>query len=46
MSVDKLKLALEVIGPVMMVATARPAMLAAITFLPPGEHFIDGQLAR
>ncbi|SDU15778.1 Acyl-CoA synthetase (AMP-forming)/AMP-acid ligase II [Pseudomonas pohangensis] len=45
MSVEKLKLALEVLGPVMMGGYGQTECPAAIAFLPPGEHFIDGQLA-
>ena len=45
MSVDKLKLALEVIGPVMTGGYGQTEAPASISYLPPGEHFTDGRLA-
>jgi len=45
MSVEKLKQAIEVIGPVMMGGYGQTEAPASIAFLPPGEHFVDGRLA-
>jgi acyl-CoA synthetase (AMP-forming)/AMP-acid ligase II len=45
MSVEKLKLAIEIIGPVMMGGYGQTEAPASISFLPPGEHFVDGRLA-
>jgi acyl-CoA synthetase (AMP-forming)/AMP-acid ligase II len=45
MSVEKLKLALEVIGPRMMGGYGQTEAPASISYLPPGEHFDGGQLA-
>lgn len=45
MSVEKLKKAIEIIGPVMMGGYGQTECPASIAFLPPNEHFIDGQVA-
>ncbi len=45
MSVEKLKRAIEVIGPVMMGGYGQTEAPASIAYLPPGEHFVDGRLA-
>ena len=45
MSVDKLKQAIEVIGPVMMGGYGQTEAPAAIAYLPPGEHFDGDRLA-
>jgi len=45
MSVEKLKLAIEVIGPVMMGGYGQTEAPASISYLPPGEHFVEGRLA-
>jgi acyl-CoA synthetase (AMP-forming)/AMP-acid ligase II len=45
MSVEKLKQAIEVIGPVMMGGYGQTEAPASISFLPPDEHFADGTLA-
>ncbi len=45
MSVQKLKQAIEVIGPVMMGGYGQTEAPASIAYLPPDEHFADGQLA-
>lgn len=45
MSVEKLKQALQVFGPVMMGGYGQTEAPASIAYLPPGEHFVDGQLA-
>ena len=45
MSVEKLKQAIEVIGPVMMGGYGQTEAPASISYLPPGEHFVDGRLA-
>jgi acyl-CoA synthetase (AMP-forming)/AMP-acid ligase II len=45
MSVEKLKLAIEVIGPRMMGGYGQTEAPASIAYLPPGEHFEDGRLA-
>jgi acyl-CoA synthetase (AMP-forming)/AMP-acid ligase II len=45
MSVEKLKLALEVIGPCMMGGYGQTEAPASIAYLPPGEHFANGRVA-
>ncbi len=45
MSVEKLKQALQVFGPVMMGGYGQTEAPASIAFLPPGEHFVNGELA-
>jgi acyl-CoA synthetase (AMP-forming)/AMP-acid ligase II len=45
MSVEKLKQAIDVIGPVMMGGYGQTEAPASIAYLPPGEHFVDGRLA-
>ncbi len=45
MSVEKLKKAIEVIGPVMTGGYGQTEAPASISFLPPEEHFVDGKLA-
>jgi len=45
MSVDKLKQAIEVIGPVMMGGYGQTEAPAAIAYLPPDEHLEHGRLA-
>ena len=45
MSVEKLKQAIEVIGPVMMGGYGQTEAPASISYLPPDEHFKDGKLA-
>ncbi|MCO5120703.1 MAG: AMP-binding protein [Burkholderiaceae bacterium] len=45
MSVDKLKRAIEVFGPVMMEGYGQTEAPASIAFLTPSEHFVDGKLA-
>jgi acyl-CoA synthetase (AMP-forming)/AMP-acid ligase II len=45
MSVDKLRRALEVFGPVMMECYGQVEAFAAISYLRPEEHFVDGQVA-
>ncbi|MEZ5646250.1 MAG: AMP-binding protein [Burkholderiaceae bacterium] len=45
MSVDKLKQALAVFGPCMMGGYGQTEAPAAISYLQPGEHFVDGQIA-
>jgi len=45
MSVEKLKQAIEIIGPVMMGGYGQTEAPASIAFLPPDEHFVDGKLA-
>ena len=45
MSVEKLKQAIEVIGPVMMGGYGQTEAPASISYLPPDEHFADGRLA-
>jgi len=45
MSVEKLKQALEVIGPVMMGGYGQTECPASISFLPPSEHFEAGKIA-
>jgi len=45
MSVEKLKQAIEVFGPVMMGGYGQTEAPAAISCLPPGEHFVNGIVA-
>jgi acyl-CoA synthetase (AMP-forming)/AMP-acid ligase II len=45
MSVEKLKQAIQVIGPVMTGGYGQTEAPASIAYLPPGEHFVDGKLA-
>ncbi len=45
MSVEKLKQAIDVIGPVMMGGYGQTEAPASISFLPPGEHMVAGKLA-
>jgi acyl-CoA synthetase (AMP-forming)/AMP-acid ligase II len=45
MSVEKLKQAIEVIGPVMMGGYGQTEAPASIAFLTPGEHFVAGKIA-
>ena len=45
MSVDKLKQAIEVIGPVLMGGYGQTEAPAAISYLRPDEHFTDGKIA-
>jgi acyl-CoA synthetase (AMP-forming)/AMP-acid ligase II len=45
MSVEKLKRAIEVFGPVMMGGYGQTEAPTSISFLTPGEHFAAGQLA-
>jgi acyl-CoA synthetase (AMP-forming)/AMP-acid ligase II len=45
MSVEKLRQAIEVIGPVMMGGYGQTEAPAAISYLPPGEHFKDRKVA-
>ena len=45
MSVEKLKQAIEIFGPVMMGGYGQTEAPASIAFLPPGEHFVDGDVA-
>ncbi len=45
MSVEKLKQAIEVIGPVMMGGYGQTEAPASIAYLTPGEHLVDGKLA-
>lgn len=45
MSVQKLKQAIEVLGPVMMGGYGQTEAPASISYLTPGEHFVDGKLA-
>lgn len=45
MSVDKLKQALEVFGPVMMGGYGQTEAPGSIAYLPPHEHFVNGQPA-
>jgi acyl-CoA synthetase (AMP-forming)/AMP-acid ligase II len=45
MSVEKLKQAIEVIGPVMTGGYGQTEAPASISYLPPGEHFVGGELA-
>jgi acyl-CoA synthetase (AMP-forming)/AMP-acid ligase II len=45
MSVEKLKRAIEVFGPVMTGGYGQTEAPASISYLPPSEHFVDGKLA-
>jgi acyl-CoA synthetase (AMP-forming)/AMP-acid ligase II len=45
MSIEKLKQAVEVIGPVMMGGYGQTEAPGSISFLKPDEHFIDGKFA-
>jgi len=45
MSVEKLKQAIQVIGPVMMGGYGQTEAPASIAYLPPGEHFVGGRIA-
>ena len=45
MSVDKLRQAIDVFGPVMMEAYGQMEAFASIAYLAPEDHFIDGKLA-
>ena len=45
MSVDKLRQAIEVFGPVMTGGYGQTEAPASISYLPPGEHFVDGRVA-
>jgi acyl-CoA synthetase (AMP-forming)/AMP-acid ligase II len=45
MSVEKLKQAIQVIGPVMMGGYGQTEAPASIAYLPPGEHFVNGKIA-
>jgi len=45
MSVEKLKQAIAVIGPVMTGGYGQTEAPASISYLPPGEHFVGGKLA-
>jgi acyl-CoA synthetase (AMP-forming)/AMP-acid ligase II len=45
MSVEKLKQAIKVFGPVMSGAYGQTEAPASISYLPPEEHFVDGRLA-
>jgi acyl-CoA synthetase (AMP-forming)/AMP-acid ligase II len=45
MSVEKLKQAIEVIGPVMMGGYGQTECPASIAFLPPSQHFENGKVA-
>ena len=45
MSVEKLRQALTVIGPVMMELYGQMEAPASVTFLRPDEHFVDGAIA-
>jgi len=45
MSVEKLKQAIEVIGPVMMGGYGQTEAPASIAYLPPDAHFVEGKLA-
>jgi acyl-CoA synthetase (AMP-forming)/AMP-acid ligase II len=45
MSVEKLKQAIDVIGPVMMGGYGQTEAPASIAYLPPDEHFASGRLA-
>ena len=45
MSVEKLKQAIEVIGPVMMGGYGQTEAPAAIAYLPPDAHFVGGKIA-
>lgn len=45
MSVDKLRRAIEVFGPILMECYGQVEAFAAISYLRPEEHFLDGHLA-
>jgi len=45
MSVEKLKRAIEIFGPVMMGGYGQTEAPTSISFLTPGEHFVAGQVA-
>jgi acyl-CoA synthetase (AMP-forming)/AMP-acid ligase II len=45
MSVEKLKRAIEVFGPVMTEAYGQTEAPASISYLTPAEHFVDGKIA-
>ncbi|MFO1394227.1 MAG: AMP-binding protein [Steroidobacteraceae bacterium] len=45
MSIDKLRQAIEVFGPVMTGGYGQTEAPASISYLPPGEHFVGGQVA-
>ena len=45
MSIEKLKQAIEVIGPVMMGGYGQTEAPAAIAYLPPDAHFVGGKIA-
>ncbi|MEH0166801.1 AMP-binding protein [Paucibacter sp. JuS9] len=45
MSVEKLKQAIKVFGPVMMGGYGQTEAPGSISYLPPSEHLVDGQLA-
>jgi acyl-CoA synthetase (AMP-forming)/AMP-acid ligase II len=45
MSVDKLRRAIEVFGPVMMQGYGQTEAPGSIAFLRPGDHFVDGAVA-
>jgi acyl-CoA synthetase (AMP-forming)/AMP-acid ligase II len=45
MSVEKLKLAIEVVGPVMMGGYGQTEAPTSISFLTPSEHFFSGRIA-
>jgi acyl-CoA synthetase (AMP-forming)/AMP-acid ligase II len=45
MSVDKLRQAIETIGPVLMGGYGQTECPASIAYLPPDEHFVDGRIA-
>ena len=45
MSVDKLRQAIEVFGPVMTGGYGQTEAPASISYLPPGGHFVDGRVA-
>jgi acyl-CoA synthetase (AMP-forming)/AMP-acid ligase II len=45
MSLEKLKRAIEVFGPVMMQAYGQTEAPGAIAFLRPGDHFVNGRIA-
>ena len=45
MSVEKLKQAIDIIGPVMMGGYGQTEAPASISFLPPGEHLVGGKIA-
>jgi acyl-CoA synthetase (AMP-forming)/AMP-acid ligase II len=45
MSIEKLKQAIEVIGPVMMGGYGQTEAPASISYLPPDEHLVNGKIA-